>query len=301
MSLIKSFSVEKGDMFYIKHGSSNFTVIDCNLVDDRKNELVDEILSEQMGKDIFRFISTHPDEDHIHGLDYLDDRICIQNFYCVKNKAIKIDKDTPAFKRYCKLRDSSKAFYLEKGCCRCWMNRDDDVKRYGSSGVNILWPVLNNVEFEKALDEATKGGSPNNISPIITYSLDDGVRAMWMGDLESDFMACIEDEVSLGKVDILFAPHHGRSSGKPPKSWMDEMEPKLVVVGEAESDALDYYSGYTHICQNTAGDIVFDCGDGSVHVYTESGRKVKGLDDRGMRDSFGLYYIGSFSTWNRGR
>lgn len=32
MSIIKSFSVDKGDTFYIKHGSSNFTVIDwCEL------------------------------------------------------------------------------------------------------------------------------------------------------------------------------------------------------------------------------------------------------------------------------
>lgn len=36
MSIIKSFSVhddngEDGDMFYIKHGTSNFTIIDCCL------------------------------------------------------------------------------------------------------------------------------------------------------------------------------------------------------------------------------------------------------------------------------
>ena len=34
MSIIKSFSVcdkngEQGDMFYIRHGTSNFTIIDC--------------------------------------------------------------------------------------------------------------------------------------------------------------------------------------------------------------------------------------------------------------------------------
>ena len=29
MSIIKSFSVGEGDMFYIQHNSDNFTVIDC--------------------------------------------------------------------------------------------------------------------------------------------------------------------------------------------------------------------------------------------------------------------------------
>lgn len=34
MSIIKSFSVGNGDMFYIDHNSENFTIIDCNLIDD---------------------------------------------------------------------------------------------------------------------------------------------------------------------------------------------------------------------------------------------------------------------------
>lgn len=32
MSVIKSFSVGNGDMFYIKHDTDNFTIIDCNLI-----------------------------------------------------------------------------------------------------------------------------------------------------------------------------------------------------------------------------------------------------------------------------
>ena len=80
MSIIKSISVGNGDMFYIKHGSSNFTIIDCNMDDTNKQKITDEIISESNNKDITRFISTHPDEDHIHGLKYLDDKIGILNF-----------------------------------------------------------------------------------------------------------------------------------------------------------------------------------------------------------------------------
>lgn len=39
MSIIKSISVGNGDMFYIKHGSSNFTIIDCNMDDTNKQKL----------------------------------------------------------------------------------------------------------------------------------------------------------------------------------------------------------------------------------------------------------------------
>ena len=35
MTVIKSFSVGLGDMFYILHGSDNFTIIDCNLTGER--------------------------------------------------------------------------------------------------------------------------------------------------------------------------------------------------------------------------------------------------------------------------
>ena len=94
MSIIKSFSVcddngEAGDMFYIKHNSSNFTIIDCCLNCEDRESIVSEIIDEKRNKNIIRVISTHPDEDHICGLDFLDYRIGIVNFYCVENKASK--------------------------------------------------------------------------------------------------------------------------------------------------------------------------------------------------------------------
>lgn len=53
-SVIKSFSVGNGDTYYIKHGSDNFSIIDCNLVDDRKEEIVDELERESKEKAITR-------------------------------------------------------------------------------------------------------------------------------------------------------------------------------------------------------------------------------------------------------
>ena len=51
MSIIKSISVGNGDMFYIKHSSSNFTIIDCNMDDTNKVSITNEIISESSGKD----------------------------------------------------------------------------------------------------------------------------------------------------------------------------------------------------------------------------------------------------------
>lgn len=294
MSVIKSISVGNGDMFYIKHGSSNFTIIDCNMDDTNKKEITDEIIEESKEKDIIRFISTHPDEDHIHGLKYLDDQIGIANFYCVENQAIKSD-ETEDFKRYCELRDSEKkAFHIYRECSRCWMNEDDKEKKYGSSGIFILWPIVDNQDYKEELSNAKDGKSPNNISPIIKYSLQDGVTVLWFGDLEEEFMEKIKDIIELPKADIIFAPHHGRSSGKIPKEWMEDIDPKIVVIGEAPSDKINYLSRYNTITQNTVGDIIFDCYTNNVDIYvSKKNYSVDFLKDKKKSDKLNGTYIGT--------
>ena len=295
MSLIKSISVGNGDMFYIKHNSSNFTIIDCNMDDTNKEQITAEIKNESLRKAIHRFISTHPDEDHIHGLKYLDDEMPILNFYCVQNEAAK-DDETEDFKRYCELRDSKKAFYLFCGCSRCWMNDNDKEKNYGSSGINILWPICDDEHFKTELLNVKSGKSPNNISPIIKYSLQDGVTVLWFGDLENSFTEKIKDKIKLPKADIIFAPHHGRSSGKLPKEWMDSINPKIVVIGEAPSNQINYLAGYNTITQNTAGNIIFDCQTANVDIYVSNEQyKVDFLENKKKRNAYNGIYIGSLS------
>ncbi len=294
MSKIKSLSVGNGDMFYIRHNSDNFTMIDCSLSDGNRERIVNELERESTNKGIVRFISTHPDQDHIGGLTYLDDRMDILNFYCVENQATKED-ETLDFKRYRALHDHpTKAFYLYEGCSRRWMNLSSEER--DSAGINILWPDTTNQEFKNALKRAAQGESPNNISPIIKYGLNGGVTALWMGDLETDFMEAIQDKVDLPNVDLLFAPHHGRKSGRVPTNWLDDLEPKIIIVGEAPAADLEYYDGYNTITQNTAGDIVFQCERGIIHVYVSNANYSVGfLTDKGRGPDDG-FYLGSMDT-----
>src|SRR5579863_5062761 len=282
-------------MYYIRHGSDNFTIIDCNLPHDRSGSILAEIVTQSKGKGITRFISTHPDQDHISGLIKLDETIGILNFYCVANKATK-DSPTTDFRHYRKLRDDpKKAFYLYKGCSRKWMNESDDAR--GQAGIDILWPVTGDVDFVSALKDAANGMPPNNISCIVQYSLKDSVTMLWMGDLETDFMTKIEAKVAIPKVDILFAPHHGRDSGKVPSAWLQAMDPGLIVIGEAPSEYLNYYRGYDIVTQNSTGDILFDCVTGKVHVYVGSHNyEAACLDNEGLDHKHGLYYAGTLKV-----
>ena len=93
-----------------------------------------------------------------------------------------------------------------------------------------------------------------------------------MGDLEKDYIESIKYEVEWPKIDVLFAPHHGRDSGKLPEDILRILSPKLIVIGEAESEHLNYYRGYNTITQNSAGDITLVCDYSRVDVYvSESG------------------------------
>ncbi|WP_196894087.1 ComEC/Rec2 family competence protein [Aureivirga marina] len=296
MSIVKSFSVGNGDMFYIDHFSDNFTMIDCCLDDSNKEKIVNELKEKINNNGIHRFISTHPDEDHIQNLNYLDDELSIINFYCVKNEATKND-ETDGFVRYKNLRAKENTFFVEENCSRKWMNLS--CEKTGSSGINFHWPSTTNKDYKEALKKAKNGESPNNISPIFSYSIESGIQYIWMGDLENDFMNKILDDVSLPKnIDVLFAPHHGRKSGKIPKQWLDIMKPKIIIIGEAPSKNLDYssYNDYDTITQNSAKDIIFENTSNYINIYSSNENySVDFLEDKNLNNKFDSYYLGSLS------
>lgn len=268
MAIVKSLAVGNGDMIYIQHNSDNFTIIDCNLTADSADGRIAELLQASKGKGITRFISTHPDQDHFGGIELLDASMPILNFYVVQNQAIK-DDETSSFKHYCKLRDNAgKAFYIFKGCSRRWMNEESEER--GSSGISVLWPDTDNPNFKEALAACNAGESYNNVSAVIRYALQDGASFMWLGDLETEFMESITEHIKLEKTTIVFASHHGRDSGKIPDSWLEKLDPQIIVIGEAPSRHLNYYTGYTTITQNKAGDITMECVDDKVHFYVSN-------------------------------
>lgn len=280
MAIVKSFSFPKGDVrgdtFYIKHGSNNFTVIDCYLkdgdeVDCRKTEIIEEIVSESKGR-VCRFISTHPDNDHIKGIEDLFDAWPTNNFYAVENErpANKADKSLSKYQQL--LQDCNYA--IKKGIKRVWLNKEDDEKKTGSSGIFFHWPVLSNELFKETLRKVkeSSANSPNNISCVFTYQVKEGAVFMWMGDLLKDMQEEYyeKEKGNIPHADILFHPHHGRLSSKVPSDLLDAINPQLIVIGNAPAEDLNYGDSRMTITQNTAGDIEFVIDREYIHVYTEN-------------------------------
>jgi hypothetical protein len=95
---------------------------------------------------------------------------------------------------------------------------------------------------------------------------------------------------------IADADHHGRESGKVPSDWLKKLSPEVIIIGEAPSKNLDYYSGYNTITQNSAGSITFEAVDSKIHIYVENDDyDVAFLTDLGMDDTYGKY-IGSIDN-----
>lgn len=277
MSIVKSYSFPdgeiRGDMFYIKHNTSCFTLIDCFLKEcnnrnNRKEEIIQEVCAESKDR-ICRFVSTHPDSDHIAGIEDLDKVWPIVNFYAVRN-SIPSDSTNPCRKKYLELLKSDKCFDISRGILRKWLNIGDS--KVGSSGIQFHWPDLNNAMFKETLSKVKEEKDTNNICPIFTYQIKGGATYMWMGDLETEmqqeFYDCYKD--SIPKVDVLFQPHHGRKSASVPPDLLKALQPKIIVIGNAPNDHIDYGDSDITITQNTAGDILFVNQENRVHVFTQN-------------------------------
>lgn len=306
MSTVKSYSFNdgdiRGDMYYIYHNSSNFTVIDCNLQceEGRANEILEEIAIKAKEKKICRFILTHPDRDHYAGIEKLLDVLNTTNIYAVYNDALSNETDESSIK--CReIIHASETWHIKADLSRKFLNdSDEEVK---SSGIFFRWPIISNPKFVEALQKASEGKSPNNISPVILYSIDRGATFMWMGDMETDmqeefYRVC---EKKIIPVDILFAPHHGRKTGRVPDKLLEKLNPKIIVVGNAPSQDLAYdnYDSEKTITQNTAGDIVFEAEGNNVHVYTAN--NVQNLPKclqkmQGYTSPAGMVYLGTLTV-----
>ena len=273
-SIVKSYSFPggeiRGDMFFIQHNSNNFTVIDCFLKDGnedncRKDEIIEEIRTSSQGR-ICRFISTHPDNDHIQGLEYLDKSWEILNFYAVDNKK-PAEENNPSLDKYLELL-SDKNYPIDRGIKRKWLNDDDATN--GSSGLKFHWPDLANKKVKETLTNVAQGGSPNNISCALSYSIENGATYMWMGDMETDMQQEFYDSYKdfIPKVDILFHPHHGRKSGRIPSELLKALQPKIIILGDAPSEHMDYGNSDMTITQNSSGDIVFVNEGDMIHIFT---------------------------------
>lgn len=232
----------KGNCTIIEFPSKRLTVID---VDNSKVEgdraLTDPIVYLQKkfeGQNIFRFILTHPDMDHMSGLDELSDKMSIINFWDTNHNKKMDDDDWETspynkedWEKYLEFRESE-----ENPKCLI-LRRGESADFWAQDNIEILSPSTG---LEKLANEKSEY---NHLSYVLMVKYA-GVRILLGGDATKEAWEEILKECGAKnlKADIFLAPHHGSEDNIHEEAFA-QIAPDYVIVSVAEGCeyAREYY------------------------------------------------------------
>ena len=232
---------------------------------------------------VFRFILSHPDMDHMDGLDAVYTKLGIANFWDTG-----VTREKPPFggtqykeedwDRYELLRSGKVSGVTSlsnlAGAVFEYANRGKDGSE-GGDGLAILSP-------DKSLvAAASDGGDINDGSYVILYRSQGG-RVIFAGDAhDATWEYVLKHYASdVENCSVLIAPHHGRHSDRS-YDFLDHIKPKLTLFGNAPSEHQGYGAWNSRnlwkITSNQAGNIVLEIGPGAINVYVENDRFASSL------------------------
>lgn len=309
---IHFLNVKEGDCSFIQHKSGHNTLIDIcngNSKDMSKNIAMDEsiygnfkqklypvnpieYLKKFNIKEIFRFILTHPDMDHMDGIKKLFTEFDVINFWDTHNEK-KSDNYFGQYKEYDwsfyqNLRKSNnyRKLYLLSKSYSFYYNMD----RYGGNGdgLYILSPT------RELLNYANEHEEYNELSYVILYLMGSR-KIIFAGDSEEQAWNIILNNhyTSIHNIDVLIAPHHGRKSGGN-DYYLDILKPKLTLFGNAKSKYLDYDSwnkrDLNHITNNQAGSIIINEINNTLRIYVTNRKFAEAYNPK-------TYYEEKYFAW----
>jgi competence protein ComEC len=321
MSKFHFLNVKQGDCRIIQHEGSRVSMIDiCNGNAARKDKparLIESLLAshgptapgdfgmcqrpthpldylDELGiKQIWRFILSHPDMDHMDGLKALFDSVSVPNFWDSGARREKPDFD--CFNGYCeedwdqyeailagKVSDLT-VLQKQHGARFDYANKPEN----GHDGLYILAP--NPALVEEASEKC------NRASYMILYSSPGG-KILIPGDAEDSTWEFVLANYANDVRDcsILVAPHHGRHSDMD-VSYLETVNPKLVLMGCACSNDLAYdaFREYWTITNNQAGNVVAECDSEGMNIFVENETFAKACEvDVAIRNNQGYVFLG---------
>ena len=307
MSKVHFLNVDPGDCTVIEHNSDRVSMID--ICDGFTPEEISRAINSQTFKDvgwktllekttsgnfrmkenltnpieylesigiesIFRFILTHPDMDHMDGLNALAESFDIINFWDTGVKKDKPDFSGSPYNE--KDWDQYINFLAGKNIksIKCLAGKrfpfanQKENNGLGGDGLYILAPD------EGLVSEANKNGDVNDASYVLLYRSSGG-RILFMGDAHDKTCDYILDKSQKDVVNcsVMIAPHHGRNSGRT-FDFLDQISPKFTLFGNAPSEYLAYNEwrkrGLPFITSNQAGNIVLECEKDTIKIFVEN-------------------------------
>lgn len=302
MSKIYFLNVKEGDCTWIHHDSGRNTVIDICNGNNHDYSVLNEnnygqkdyptnpiyFLHTHFVKDgdIFRFILTHPDMDHMDGIQNLFNYFHPVNFWDTDNKKTldinnswigSYKKEDWEFYQSLHNKRVEGVTYLRlySGARGQYYNDGED-----NDGIYILSPT-------KALVEKANESKNYNLLSYVLLLKEHGRNIIFAGDSGKDTWDSILEmyDSSLSNIDVLIAPHHGRKTGGNDE-YLDILKPKVTLLGNAKSTYLDYNAfnrrRLIHFTNNEAGNIMLNITDEKISLFFENKKFVEKIN-RGMR------------------
>jgi len=237
-----------------------------------------EYLKKRNIKNVFRFILTHPDMDHMDGIKEFFSHFSPANFWDTNNnKTIDWKKNASGkfseddWKFYLSLRNGSnqdvKRLTLHSDAKGKYYNMAEDGSN-GGDGLHILAPTPSLI-----LDANLKCENYHGCSYVILY-ITGGQKhkILFGGDSHDDTWEYIlkHHKALVTNVDVLIAPHHGRASDRS-YDFLDVLNPTITLFGNAPFEHLAYGAFNSRdlpiITNNQAGCIMLDINDDTISVY----------------------------------
>jgi competence protein ComEC len=298
MAIIHFLNVLEGDCSIIQHDSGRISVIDVSnaydATDTEQEKLVKAVKDKEVKannfvpndkvnynqkknpdnpidyintkiktKDIFRFIITHPDMDHLDGLKDFYSEFKVANTWLSENtkeldlKTFPNKYNPDDWKFYTEIRDGK---YTDTK--KLTYKVGDDNSYFKEDNIKILCPTSALIKQANA-----EGGDIHDLSYVLLFTFPKKGGGTWKfifsGDSHDNSWEYILKtfEADIKNIDVLFAPHHGRDS-KRNYDFLKTITPSVTLMGNASSDHLAYTSyPKTRITNNQAGHIMIDINE----------------------------------------
>lgn len=196
--------IGQGDAIYIKTPNGKNILIDAG--NRAKGHDVVKFLKKQKVKTIDVMIATHPDADHIGGLDEVLDAFKVKTVY-----APKVSHTTKAYKDFLQAVKRKKLKIKTAKAGVAIPVKDSAVK------MKFVGPTKNYAKSDL-----------NNWSAVVHLTHKKN-SFLFAGDAETKAEKDMLSKKTLGKVDLLKVSHHG-AKGATSKAFLNKVKPKHAVI-----------------------------------------------------------------------
>jgi beta-lactamase superfamily II metal-dependent hydrolase len=301
MPQIHYLNVKNGDCSYIKHFDERITVIDVNnaYLSTREKRLEEQqllksfILEKARGNfnqknnpvnpieylkshnisSVFRMILTHPDMDHMDGIEDFFKTFSPVNFWDTENTKKLADFSSGRFNEsdwdfYKILRSGQgdgKRLTLYDGANGKYWNQSENGQG-GGNGLHILAPTPDLIKLANETEDW------NDSSYVILYKVSK-FRILFCGDADNETWDHLlkHHTTDIQNTDLLIAPHHGRKSSCS-YDFLRVVNPKITFFGNANKSshlAHDMFAKLKlyRITNNQGNCLIADIQDGRMDIY----------------------------------